>query len=104
MEAKVKQNFRWNTLIAFSGREFTKYGFTKVPPEYEAAALADERLEVRQEAVKEPEVVEPYVVETEVVEPEVEPEIPEFEPPIVTDSYDPFEPVKKHRRHKKVED
>jgi hypothetical protein len=91
MEVKIKKDYRWNSFIAFSGVEFVKYEFRPVPKGYEDLALADERFEVRQEAVKEPEQMP---VET----------VPEFEPPIVLDPYEPFEPIKKRRRHTKAEE
>jgi hypothetical protein len=95
MEVKIRKDYRWNSFIAFSGVEFVKYEFRPVPKGYEDLALADERFEVRQEAVKELEqITEPFVVET----------VSEFEPPIVIDPYEPFEPIKKRRRHTKAEE
>jgi hypothetical protein len=72
MEAKLKENHRWNSVVLFSGREYVKNEFRFVPPEYEALAQAEESLEVRQEAAKEPEVVEV-----------VEPVIPVIDEPVV---------------------
>ena len=97
MEAKLKPSNRWDTTLAFSGREYVKSEFRPVPEWAEAAALADERFEVRQPAVKvaivapapavtvipiEPEA---YLFEedetAEIIPPELEAELKEELPP-----------------------
>jgi len=97
MEAKLKENYRWNSVVLFSGREYVKNEFRFVPPEYEALAQAEESLEVRQEAVKKSELV--VKVAVPIVEPIVEPVAEEVEFP---EADEVFKPIRK--RHKKLED
>lgn len=46
MQAKIKPNYRWNSLIAFAGCEFVKTEYRPIPKEFENAALAHESLEI----------------------------------------------------------
>jgi hypothetical protein len=50
MQARVKQDFRWKTLIALGGVEFVKNEWRTVPPGKEKEAQAHPFLEI--EAVK----------------------------------------------------
>ena len=47
MEARVKQDQRWNTIKAFSGQEFNKDEWRPVPNGFEKEAAANEFLETR---------------------------------------------------------
>lgn len=47
MQARVKQDFRWNTVIAFSGVEFIKAEWRNVPPGKERDAENHPFLEVK---------------------------------------------------------
>lgn len=70
MKAKVKNGYRWPTLIAFNGVEFNKKEFTLVPPAFEKEAEKNPNLEF------EPVIVEK--VHTKQAAPVVQPE-PEIE-------------------------
>ena len=50
MEARVKEDYRWNRLLAFSGHEFIKSEWRKVPTGLEKEAQAHPFLDVRNEA------------------------------------------------------
>jgi hypothetical protein len=71
MEAKVKSDSRYRTIIAFSGMEFIKGEWRAVPVGCEAEAMRNEYLETQEKPVEVPaekveEVVEvaPVVIET----------------------------------------
>lgn len=53
MQAKVKDNFRWKTVVAFSGHEYIKGEWRPVPPGLEEKAKEHPFLDVR-EAVPAP--------------------------------------------------
>lgn len=65
MEARVKPNYRWKTVTAFSGREYVKSEFRLVPQDCEAQARANGSLEVR-ENVEQPQPETVTVVTVEV--------------------------------------
>lgn len=90
MEAKVKNDYRWNTLIAFSGVEYIKNEFRPVPEWAEAEAKAHESLEVREDAVKSTteEVVDP--VDEKALE--------------LAEAEEAFPPPRKRHRKPKVEE
>lgn len=62
MQARVKPGYRWPTLLAFGGHEFSKRDWSTVPPDFEAEALKHEDLEifggVSVETPKEPKTAE----------------------------------------------
>jgi hypothetical protein len=46
MQARVKPGYRWPTLLAFGGHEFSKRDWSTVPPDFEDEALKHEDLEI----------------------------------------------------------
>lgn len=48
MQARVKQSSRYGSITAFSGIEFVKHEYRKVPTQYEAQAKTHELLEIRE--------------------------------------------------------
>jgi hypothetical protein len=50
MNARVKQDYRWNAITAFSGIEFVKGEYRQVPAGSEAEATAHDALEIEAEA------------------------------------------------------
>lgn len=46
MNARVKQDYRWNAVTAFSGFEFVKGEYRLVPAGAEAEAIAHDALEI----------------------------------------------------------
>lgn len=59
MKARVKQDYRWKTVTAFGGKEFTKGEWRKVPAGFEEFARRHEALEtdeVKEEPKKQDEV------------------------------------------------
>ena len=63
MQARVKKSSRYGVANLFSGREFVKFEWRKVPPEFEEQARTHELLEIR-EGKAEKEVVEKQVKES----------------------------------------
>ena len=59
MKAKVKQDYRWDNLRAFSGSEFVKYEYRPVPVGCEKEAKAHPALEIEAEIVVIKEVKPP---------------------------------------------
>jgi len=58
MLARVKKDYRWKLVTAFSGVEFTKDEYRPVPTGFESAAQAHEALEVAVEQTPNPETVD----------------------------------------------
>lgn len=56
MKAKVKQDYRWDNLRAFSGSEFVKYEYRTVPAGCEKEAQAHPALEIEAAAPVKKEV------------------------------------------------
>lgn len=71
MRAKVKQSYRWNSIVLFSGCEFVKNEFRPVPVGHEEQATKQAELFI------EPEKVDVPVVDLEgIIEPVKEKSIP----------------------------
>lgn len=51
MKAKVKDDYRWKTFIAFGGHEFVKGEWRPVPAGYEERAKSNPYLEVQEEGL-----------------------------------------------------
>jgi hypothetical protein len=111
MQARVRPNVRYATLILFSGVVFTKSEYRDVPPGREREAEKDDRLEILPVAVLEPAPVpvSPAVIELpkpinsfviEEVEWEEPVSEPEPAPAIVPDPIEEIvpEPVKKSNK------
>lgn len=56
MQARVKQDARYPTILALSGIEFTKKEWREVPVGKESEALRNQYLEIREEVVVEKRV------------------------------------------------
>lgn len=45
--ARLKKDYKYHRAVLFSGREFVKAEWRRVPAEFEAQALSDERIETK---------------------------------------------------------
>jgi hypothetical protein len=99
MEARVKPDYRWKNITAFSGREYVKSEFRLVPQDCEAQARANGSLEVRENVEQpQPEIVTVEVpVEAEAPIEEVPPTESLRETPYVREDWKP------HKRKQKKE-
>jgi len=57
MQARVKQDARYSNILALSGIEFTKSEWRNVPVGFEAEAIHNEYLEVRETVIERKQVI-----------------------------------------------